>query len=347
MQARRPKVVTPRVPLTNLTPATARLLDSAAGLTTARPDLEDPRARALLGDFLRLYSNWIITHRGMEGSVATWAEQSRILLHCMVGATTLTEAMVLNARFSPVFWGDRNRMEIRDDGDAVALVFHEAQGSGVDGLIGAMWPLIATLRQLEFLAGEPLNGVYGRLRNGSCLPQSTAKLLFRHPIHYDAAEAALVVPADQMRRAVVVRAGDVAAFFEHFMFQTVTGSGMIQDMRSRVETVLRSDRLRQTQASADLPSVAARLGCSTATLRRRLLAEGTTFRTVREDVLDSLARTWLQETDHSIEQIAAMLGYSDPYGFRRAFRRRNPMSPSEYRTRAISRCANLQWHTAL
>lgn len=321
----------PHAPVAELTPATARLLDAAAAIvTSAGHDLDDPRGQAALGEFLRLYSDWIIRHRGMAESLRDWAEQSRILMHCMVGAATLGEAMTLNARFADFFWGDSIRTEVRDEGEVVALVFHEAQGTGVDGLIGAMWPLIATLRQLEFLAGEPLHGVYGRVRNPQILPQATARLLFRHPIHYDAGETALIITVEHMRRAVVARAADVPAFFEHYMYQAVGKSGT-QSMRVRVATLLRVDRVRQTAAPSDLPGVAARLGCSEATVRRHLRDEGTTFRAVREEVLDSLAKTWLRETDHSIEQIAAMLGYSDPYGFRRAFRRRNPIPPNTYR----------------
>jgi hypothetical protein len=40
------------------------------------------------------------------------------------------------------------------------------------------WPLVATLGQLEFLAGGQLLGVSGRVCNSECLPRSTVALLF-------------------------------------------------------------------------------------------------------------------------------------------------------------------------
>lgn len=61
-------------------PATAELLDAAATLAANRAThFDDAAAQAKLAVFLRLYSNWIVLHRGMSDTLATWAEQSKIL----------------------------------------------------------------------------------------------------------------------------------------------------------------------------------------------------------------------------------------------------------------------------
>ena len=84
----------------------------------------------------------------------------------------------------------------------------------------------------------------------------------------------------------------------------------------------------------DLGAAAARLHMSERTLNRRLQQEGTNFRQIRGAILGSWARQHLRETDHSVEAIAAELGYQDAANFRRAFRNSEGCSPGEYRRRA-------------
>ena len=81
----------------------------------------------------------------------------------------------------------------------------------------------------------------------------------------------------------------------------------------------------------DLGSAAARLHISERTLNRRLQAEQTRFREIRNNVLAGWARQNLIETDQSVEAIALALGYQDAANFRRAFRNNEGCSPNEFR----------------
>ena len=84
----------------------------------------------------------------------------------------------------------------------------------------------------------------------------------------------------------------------------------------------------------DLGDVAAKLHMSERTLNRRLQSEGTSFRHIRGELLAGWARQHLSQTDHSVEAIAAVLGYQDAANFRRAFRNSEGCSPSEFRRRS-------------
>ena len=81
----------------------------------------------------------------------------------------------------------------------------------------------------------------------------------------------------------------------------------------------------------DLSTVAERIHTSERTLNRRLKNEGTSFREIRSRILGSWARRHLSETNHTVEAIAAALGYQDTANFRRAFRNTQGCSPSEFR----------------
>ena len=97
-----------------------------------------------------------------------------------------------------------------------------------------------------------------------------------------------------------------------------------------------ADRLRQLMLSQPAATVsedmlARAMFTSKRTIARRLAAEGTSYRQVRDSTLAELAARHLQETTLSTEAIAAILGYNDVANFRRACRRWFGMPPSEVR----------------
>jgi AraC-like DNA-binding protein len=67
------------------------------------------------------------------------------------------------------------------------------------------------------------------------------------------------------------------------------------------------------------------------TLHRNLLAEGTSYRGILEDVRNTLAVEHLKSGQLSIQEIAFTLGYTDAANFRRAFKRWKGVAPSDFR----------------
>jgi len=83
----------------------------------------------------------------------------------------------------------------------------------------------------------------------------------------------------------------------------------------------------------DEPSAASRLGMSTATLRRRLAEAGASFRALSSDTRRRAAANLLA-TEHSLEDVAAQLGFSDARSLRRACKAWFGVAPAEYRKTA-------------
>lgn len=71
------------------------------------------------------------------------------------------------------------------------------------------------------------------------------------------------------------------------------------------------------------------------TLHRRLLAEGTSFKQILEEVRHTLAVEHLKAGHLTVEEIAGTLGYTDQANFRRAFKRWEGVPPSAYRQRTL------------
>jgi AraC-like DNA-binding protein len=80
-----------------------------------------------------------------------------------------------------------------------------------------------------------------------------------------------------------------------------------------------------------LPVLAARMGMSVSTIKRRLASRGITFNDLRLELTGKLARQMLASTQMPVGDVALELGYSGPSAFNRAFRQMTGVTPRDYR----------------
>ena len=100
-------------------------------------------------------------------------------------------------------------------------------------------------------------------------------------------------------------------------------SGLAQDVRVLIAQAL--------PAGAPMPEVAAGLGLSERSLRRRLAAEGIGYRELLDEVRDSVARELLGgRATIPVGDLAVRLGYADATSFIVAFRRWTGTTPTAY-----------------
>ena len=99
-------------------------------------------------------------------------------------------------------------------------------------------------------------------------------------------------------------------------------------------------RLLDSQRSLiSIEEAAPKLHLSVSTLKRRLAEAGTSFRALREAVLQDRALLLLGDRSLSLESIAGRLGYSDLANFSHAFKRWTGTSPGLFRRRACEAAA--------
>ncbi|MQW92023.1 helix-turn-helix domain-containing protein [Acinetobacter sp. dk771] len=77
--------------------------------------------------------------------------------------------------------------------------------------------------------------------------------------------------------------------------------------------------------------IAAALFMSKRTLARKLAAEGTSFKEIKDAILSEQAGRYLTDSPLSVDAIATLLNYHDSSNFRRAFKRWFGVTPNEYR----------------
>lgn len=83
----------------------------------------------------------------------------------------------------------------------------------------------------------------------------------------------------------------------------------------------------------DITTAARDLGLSPRSLRRRLAADATSYRSLVQTTLEASAGHLLRDPQRSIQETAHALGFSNVGAFHRAFRRWTGMTPMQYRQR--------------
>ncbi len=111
---------------------------------------------------------------------------------------------------------------------------------------------------------------------------------------------------------------------ERLLAKLGTGDSLAQRVRAQVLSTLKEGPI-----SAE--DVALKMGVTRRTLTRRLRQQGTSFTELLEDVRHKVAIHYLNTSDHTVEDIAFLLGFSESSAFVRAFKRWQGVAPMAYR----------------
>jgi AraC-like DNA-binding protein len=272
------------------------------------------RARALTGE----------PGLGMYFGLRMQAASHGYLGFAAMTASTLGEALDLATRFAPMLTNAFS-LELRRAGTTATLVVQEEAdlGAARDAILLALvigiWRIGCTLSGVE-LPGTaelafPEPTYFARFRPGVAHVQfgrDENRLVFdRSVLDYPLATAdpaALSLAREQCERAIE------ALGFE-----------------GRVVARVKSLIPKAGGGFRSLEDVASRLKLPPRTLKRKLAAAGTGYLALLDEARLGRAERLLEATDKSIDEVAALLGYSDTANFTRAFRRWTRSTPAAYR----------------
>ncbi|MDP1540154.1 MAG: AraC family transcriptional regulator [Moraxellaceae bacterium] len=162
---------------------------------------------------------------------------------------------------------------------------------------------------------------------GPALPyQHRIKELLAVPVHFNAGRNALVLSASDVIRSL-------PTFDEHLvrLLEDQCGHLLASRKIGGLPGQVRQHLLGSLGLLASLDDVAKVLNTSPRNLRRKLEAEGTSFRALVEEARQQLATQLLSMTSMKLDEIALHLGYADTASFARAFRRWQGVAPGQFR----------------
>ena len=147
------------------------------------------------------------------------------------------------------------------------------------------------------------------------------------PMEFDQEHTQIFMSDQWLRQRV--RTGDPATnvLFSQQCEELVSGMTEVDETTAIVRRLL----IHSAGKFLTISEVAEQLNVTERTLRRRLAAEGTDFRTIFDDIKSTLAKNYLRKTSLSVLEIADLLNYAEATNFHRAFQRWNSTTPTDYR----------------
>lgn len=217
------------------------------------------------------------------------------------------------------------------------MLCHAVHEPGVEGTDQIADAAIATLaRIMRTLCGPdwvPDEVFLPRLPPADLEPY---RRFFRASMRFDQETAALAFPIKWLNH----RIPGADPVFRQFFDTRIQELESLQsaDFKDDLRRVLRT-RILSGPCSAD--AIADLFAMHRRTLSRHLHAEGTGFRHLTDEIRFDIARQLLADTNISLSQIAAALGYSEASAFTRAFRRWSGRPPAAWRAEHRRRGASL------
>lgn len=245
-------------------------------------------------------------------------------------ASTIREALEIAMRFAPTRTS-AIALRLHVDADVCALVIEERVplGAAQELIILA---LIVGIEQIgSALTGKKLDGsadvTFSKPANFERFEH-----LGGHRIRFEQPENQLVFAAASLEHPIVFADPVARRLAQEQCERELEALGYRENLASRVRALVPNPE----GGFFSLEEVAAQLGVSPRTLKRRLAEQGTGFSELLEEQQRERALMLLRSPELSLEEVAERVGYSDVANFTRAFRRWTGSTPGAYR-RAASR----------
>ncbi|WP_296228976.1 AraC family transcriptional regulator [Ralstonia sp. UBA689] len=223
---------------------------------------------------------------------------------------------------------DDLHVRIEEDAHHVRLLFVHRKGTRVPPMFTYATWLIMVYGLLCWLVGRRIPLITARFRCAVPPDAQEYRLMFCDDMAF-AQEASYVDLSPVLLDLPVVQ---TAASIKVFL-RDAPGSFIVKyrnpdSFAARVRKMLRTLPVSAWPAS---DAMALKLNVAEATMRRRLKQEGHTYQSIKDDLRRDIAIGELQDTRHTIADIAAAVGFAEPSAFHRAFRKWTGMRPTDYR----------------
>jgi AraC-like DNA-binding protein len=181
-------------------------------------------------------------------------------------------------------------------------------------------------RSRELLAGN-MKGAYLQLKREAPIDDKRFRKLLNVRVEFGQIVDRMVIPLKVAEAPLsfssLVHSRAYQRHCERLLLDMKTTSKLVGKIRLAVVHNGRT-KLKETQ-------MASKLKISVRTLRRRLKAEGTSYRDIKIQMQLDLAQSYLSDTELSVADIANLVNYFDTATFSRAFKLKTGSTPPQFR----------------
>lgn len=160
--------------------------------------------------------------------------------------------------------------------------------------------------------------------------------LFKAPIQFEQRENCLRFASRYLEMPVVQTEQELSQFLSGPSIHLMSSPDTDRSLVAKIRAMIRDD---VGGSFPEFTAIAKSLNLTTATLRRRLRAEGCTYQQLKDDIRRDTAIYHLGRGKISLDQVAETVGFSEPTSFFRAFKRWTGVTPRAYLSKNITTVA--------
>ena len=307
--------------------ADIRALRAAAGL--GEKDLQDPDARIPSRTFLKILERaaWMLQDPLVGLHAGARANTRGPLFYLLLSSASLADGLRRFIRYARVALDTQELRVSReagvvsltvDPGDPAIARSRHACDYIMGAVLGGLRRAIPRFRPIGVdLVHDDLGGA-----------QAEAERILGCPVRFKAPRNVLRFPEAILRSAPLAANSAISVQVERY---TASLLDRLQSRPARERVAAMVRQLLVEGRRPDRAVVARRLHTSERTLQRQLEEEETSFKSVRDRVLEETSRALLTNASLKVEAVGRSVGFSEASSFSKAFTRWAGHSPARFR----------------
>ncbi|MFY9179141.1 MAG: AraC family transcriptional regulator [Venatoribacter sp.] len=293
---------------------------------------QTPYARIPLGTNLSLWREIErlspVEHTGLRIGEMVKPSHFQLLALTLMHSPNIGAAFTKSLRYTRLL-SDGGQYYLECQGDQAALYYEPVRNDFSYHQVDAVMVLLQSFALWLACRPFPLLGV--ELKHAAPVDMSDYQRIFSAPVKFSAPRNALIFSADLLAEPLSLGDEYLAQLHEQMLEAQLS---LLQ--QPDTVSLVRHYLLSTENLTIDRSQMAERLHMSGRTLQRKLQESGTSFQTLLDEERNQRAQQLLKQSQYSLTEISALLGFAESSVFSRAFKRWNAVSPQEFRRHKLN-----------